>query len=66
MSNPNNESLFTRTFTKQEVLDRENFLKTKDDPDEALMDKVNIKRAIDKATATMHKDLNAWAAAHPK
>jgi hypothetical protein len=53
------ESLFARTFTKEEVLGRERFFKIENS--EVPADRVNIKKAVDKAIAKMDEQFNAYS-----
>lgn len=53
------ESLFSRTFTKEEALDRKKFnlIENSDVP----ADSVSIKNAISKAMAQMEAELDSYA-----
>jgi len=55
------KSLFSRTFNKEDVLNRERLINT--ESHDVPLERVNIKRAADKAIATMRKQIGGYECA---
>jgi len=53
------ESLFARSFTKEELLNRERYFKIENS--EVPADNVNIKRAVDKAISRMRGQIKTFS-----
>jgi len=54
----NKKSLFAQTFTKDELLNRERLIKA--ESSDISIERINIKRAIDKSIATMKKEIRGY------